>query len=372
MRHLNEIVRERNQYSRDAMEAWQDFINLKGRMDTELAKVSKRNNFLNEELESWKAQFLKFQAFAEQLTKETNDLKHKIENYRRESRRLTSLAEQNRDEMQRLNTRLSGTEKQRDDALEALVLQQDIAEEIDRDRKRIKKELASLQGNNSNLSRQRDEAHRVVLHLRALIDGQAHHMEHIVKQINNAPEMQGEQSKEAEEEKPATGLRSIFNSNPSAAPTASPKRQSMNDVADRYLREKTDSISYIIRNISEQCAKAISDLQMANRTDTVDSLVEENPDLAAGSVDGEEGSINTARDSIPPTPDLVHHNRSSTSMSVTTDGTYRDTESVTNSDAPVQVLNSEDSIKFVEHPISDEPKRPINAAQDRADEFSMA
>lgn len=56
MRHLNEIVRERNQYSRDAMEAWQDFINLKGRMDGELTKVSKRNNFLVDELESWKQQ----------------------------------------------------------------------------------------------------------------------------------------------------------------------------------------------------------------------------------------------------------------------------------------------------------------------------
>ena len=56
MRHLNEIVRERNQYSRDAMEAWQDFINLKGRMDGELSKVTKRNNFLVDELESWKQQ----------------------------------------------------------------------------------------------------------------------------------------------------------------------------------------------------------------------------------------------------------------------------------------------------------------------------
>ena len=56
MRHLNEIVRERNQYSRDALEAWQDFINLKGRLDTELSKVTKRNNYLNEELESWKQQ----------------------------------------------------------------------------------------------------------------------------------------------------------------------------------------------------------------------------------------------------------------------------------------------------------------------------
>jgi hypothetical protein len=58
MRHLNEIVRERNQYSRDALEAWQDFINLKGRMDTELGKVTKRNNFLVEELESWKQQVI--------------------------------------------------------------------------------------------------------------------------------------------------------------------------------------------------------------------------------------------------------------------------------------------------------------------------
>ena len=56
MRHFNEIVRERNQYSRDAMEAWQDFINLKYRMDAELTRATKRNNFLSEEIESWKSQ----------------------------------------------------------------------------------------------------------------------------------------------------------------------------------------------------------------------------------------------------------------------------------------------------------------------------
>ena len=70
MRHLNEIVRERNQYSRDALEAWQDFINLKGRMDTELGKVTKRNNFLVEELESWKQQvrFISFKIRVDWLT----------------------------------------------------------------------------------------------------------------------------------------------------------------------------------------------------------------------------------------------------------------------------------------------------------------
>merc|ERR1712000_183288 len=189
MRHLNEIVRERNQYSRDAMEAWQDFINLKGRMDTEVTKVTKRNNFLVEELESWKQQFLKFQSFAEQLTKETNELKIKIEGHKRENRRLTSLIDQQKDDTARLTVRLSGTEKQRDDALEALVLQQEIAEELERERKRNKKDLSSLQHTNTTLLRQRDEAQRVVLHLRALIDGQAHHMEHIVRTLGKSPEL---------------------------------------------------------------------------------------------------------------------------------------------------------------------------------------
>merc|ERR1712000_238586 len=192
MRHLNEIVRERNQYSRDALEAWQDFINLKGRMDTELGKVTKRNNFLVEELESWKQQFLKFQAFAEQLTKETQDLKVKSENHKRENRRLSGLIDQQKDDAARLTVRLSGTEKQRDDALEALVLQQEIAEELERERKRNKKELAQLQHTNATILRQRDEARRVVLHLRSLVGGQSHHMEHIVQSLTKPDDLSSE------------------------------------------------------------------------------------------------------------------------------------------------------------------------------------
>ena len=394
MRHLNELIRERNQYSRDAMEAWQDFINLKVRMDTELSKVTKRNNFLVDELESWKQQFLKFQAFAEQLTKETQDLKVKIETHKRENRRLAAQIDQQNDESARLNGRLNGTEKQRDDALEALVLQQEIAEELERERKRNKKELAQLQHTSNTISRQRDEAQRVVLHLRALIDGQAHHMEHIVKSLGNTPEISEyieEELDEAEEEQrsPADQQSSKVEtakdgsevgkirgvpgvSDKSRAPSrtstvddkhlegedvspdmetrllSSPEtrdrllRLSMSDVADRHLRDKTESIAYIIRNISEQCAAAVEGLQLAQRAD---SMAESDgassptstsgkrpphrrnmPSTGATSANGsEDGHLSTAgsessRDprrpsSIPPTPDLVH-NRSSTSMSI--------------------------------------------------------
>lgn len=401
MRHLNEIVRERNQYSRDAMEAWQDFINLKGRMDTELSKVSKRNNFLVEELESWKQQFLKFQTFAEQLTKETSDLKVKIENHKRENRRLTSLIDQQKDDAARLTARVSGTEKQRDDALEALVLQQEIAEELERERKRNRKELQSLEQDNSKLSRQRDEAQRVVLHLRALIDGQAHHMTHIVKSLTTAPEasevseagfedareeLDGQEQNEKAPSEASTirGVESRASSRASRrvsrfgdvnpdlerrmASTPTNKRFSqfsVADVADRNLRDKTDAIAYIIKNISEQCAAAVEGLHMAQRADSEDEqsnhshsrknsedgTIDGNTDLTNGSDVGDEDSSylrpSNRHSSIPPTPDLVH-NRSSTSMSMASASTTPDRRSLQHyrgddvPDVPTKIMEAED------------------------------
>ncbi|KAI5289113.1 hypothetical protein KEM54_004388 [Ascosphaera aggregata] len=310
-RHLNEILRERNQYSRDATEAWQDFINLKGRMDTEVLKVTKRNDFLVEELETWKCQFQRFQTFAEHLTKETTDLKVKIEHHKKENRRLYSLLETHRDEVNRLSLRLAGTEKQRDDALEALVLQQEIAEELERERKRNAKELAALEHTNHTLVRQRDEAQRVVLHLRSLITGQAHHMEHIVRSIKTDPDITGLLEDDIDESFAKErelirqgGLDTLNETQPSphdnngngpedgehvhASPGiedrllnlerrrsrygsgVSNRHLSIADVADRHLRDKTDAIADMIRSISEQCAAAVEGLQVAHSIDNDD------------------------------------------------------------------------------------------------------
>lgn len=378
MRHLNEIVRERNQYSRDTVEAWQDYINLKGRLDTEVSKISKRNNFLVEELESWKQQFLKFEQFVKQLTEEAQDLKVKIETHKRENRRLQTAIDEQKSDAVRLSIRLSGTEKQRDDALEALVLQQEIAEELERERKRNKKELAALQHTNKNIIRQREEAQRVVVHLRSLISGQTHHMEHIVRSLTDAPELSdyieegfegGPDSRSATPVKDTVALtprRSLANMRNSSAqrsrrPGSSLDRKSVDDekvspemesrffksrkrlsemsftgVADRHLRDKTDAISNIIRNISEQCAAAVEGLQLAHNAEHEEVLPAEKhgSQLGAQSED-EEQSVRTEgsevaseagydepsylqpgykRSSVPPTPGL-DHDRSSTSMS---------------------------------------------------------
>ncbi|KAI1825424.1 AEX-3 domain protein [Xylaria intraflava] len=330
MRHLNEIVRERNQYSRDAMEAWQDFINLKGRMDTELAKVTKRNNYLVEELESWKQQFLKFQSFAEQLTKETQDLKNKIETHKRENRRLAGLVDQQKDDNARLSVRLSGTEKQRDDALEALVLQQEIAEELERERKRNKKELAALQQTNATMVRQRDEARRVVLHLRSLIGGQSHHMEHLVQSLTTPDDMMNELREgfmQDDEDEVADSNGRL------TAPGRDHEKRisaaSFKDVADRHLKDKTDAIAHIIRNIAEQCQAAVEGLQLAHDAESGRPRASRRTSnlSVAHSEDGHDNSATSSEvgddtllhpsgrfSSIPPTPDLIP-NRSSTSMS---------------------------------------------------------
>lgn len=408
MRHLNEIVRERNQYSRDAMEAWQDFINLKGRMDTELSKVTKRNNFLVEELESWKQQFLKFQAFAEQLTKETQELKVKIETHKRENRRLATLIDQQKDDAARLTVRLSGTEKQRDDALEALVLQQEIAEELERERKRNKKEIAALQHAQQGIVRQRDEAQRVVLHLRALIDGQTHHMEHIVKTLNTDPDLANyveegfedvpEADLEVEEDyasaKDASEVGTIRgvggmgseSRNDSRASTVDGKHLdvrnskrfstlSMADVADRHLRDKTDAIAYIIRNISEQCAAAVEGLQLAQQADTdEDSHSERRASMTMsqsstiggravstqGSDYGDDDNISlrpNRMSSIPPTPDLSH--RSSTSMSIASASTTPERHSLQHrmhdegAHIPTRIIEHDEDLDEAMHSQSD-------------------
>lgn len=396
MRHLNEIVRERNQYSRDAQEAWQDFINLKARMDTELSKVTKRNNFLVEELETWKQQFLKFQTFAEQLTKETSELKVKIENHKRENRRLTALIDQQKDDLARLTLRLSGTEKQCDDALEALVLQQEIAEELERERKRNQKELAALQQANATLTRQRDEAQRIVVHLRSLIDGQAHHMEHLLRSIGSAPDISEyikqtyENALEDPEEEDSSRNESKRASSSSTASSRSSyyraesrrrrsggdgnvsaesllnigkqhtrkSRLSMSDVADRYLRDKTDAIADIIRNISEQCAAAVEGLHRAqdaelgdpddddddaNRHDGGDDGHDDRRSVHEGSElgDGDHSYLNPDnRSSVPPTPDLVH-NRSSTSMSMVSSSTIPERASQ-QYDIPTKIVEDDD------------------------------
>ena len=267
--------------------------------------------------------------------------------------------------MARLTLRLSGTEKQRDDALEALVLQQEIAEDLERERKRNQKELSKVQLRVDSVSQQRDEAHRVVLHLRSLISGQSHHMEHVLRTIGSANEISDFLGFDESEEGEETGS-DVPSRNESMAPDFEDHllglgkaqkrlaRLSITDVADRYLRDKTDAIADIVRNISEQCAAAVEGLQLAQHaeddedTERVKNQHSDTQTLRPGLSNRDESTEGNSRhpehrsSSIPPTPDLVH-NRSSTSMSMVSSSTFQDrtSQQYNSAEVPTRIVESD-------------------------------
>lgn len=317
---------------------------------------------------------MKFQAFAETLTKETQDLKVKIEGHKRENRRLAGLIDQQKDDAARMSVRLTGTEKQRDDALEALVLQQEIAEELERERKRNKKELSALQHTNITILRQRDEARRVVLHLRSLIGGQSHHMEHLVQSLTSPAGIEEEIAngfiEAAEEDKsisPADKERLLK----AARNSKRFSQQSFSDVADRHLKDKTDAIAHIIRNIAEQCQAAVEGLALAHdaeidpssmsRRRSSNLTVSEDARSTTTSDAAEDQSVHQSgrTSSIPPTPDLIP-NRSSTSMSITSSVTTPERASQQyniSHDIPTKIVEDDDEDAYAEQTDNELPRQ---------------
>lgn len=252
------------------------------------------------------------------------------------------------------------------------MLQQEIAEELERERKRNKKELSALQHTNVTILRQRDEARRVVLHLRSLIGGQSHHMEHLVRSLTKPEDLASEVEEgfdDGEEEAiRREGLSPEAEANLRSAARANKRMSSSSfiDVADRHLKDKTDAIAHIIRNIAEQCQAAVEGLALAQ-----DAEIDERARLAAAhrrhsnlstvaSEDGHDMTSNATSEvgddsllqpssgrasSIPPTPDLVP-NRSSTAMSFASTATTPERSSqqymMVREDIPTKIVEDDE------------------------------
>ena len=250
----------------------------------------------------------------------------------------------------------------------------------------------------------------MVLHLRSLINGQTHHMEHIIRSLERSDgsgddlEDDSDEHHETDraESRQATAGANELTPEPRAWSRASTvdstmssehvnpdvektffnpldgtvsgraSRLSIADVADRHLRDKTDAIADIIRNISEQCAAAVEGLQLAQDADEDDGVDErskaEDHSPAAAIEDGRESrgapsevgeglSDNGGEESgyltpdgrgtsIPPTPDLVD-NRASTSMSGYTTSTGPDRMSMqygVNAAVPTKIVGHDEEV----------------------------
>ena len=99
---------------------------------------------------------------------------------------------------------------------------------------------------------------------------------------------------------------------------------SWSDVADRNIRDKTDAIADIIRNISEQCAAAVEGLHLSQAAAEAEEQQQQptaRSESQSSQRDRRDSNHSSGRltphdrvNSLPPTPDLTH--RASTAMSM--------------------------------------------------------
>jgi hypothetical protein len=190
--------------------------------------------------------------------------------------------------------------------MEALAMTQELADQLQQDRDQLKVELVGMQNANDHTVSQRDEALKVVLHLRKLIDGQAHLLEDIVHTFPQdvAPVHEGSDSPVQLSLKPALDRLAVPNTQDRSSSVMSNREKlegadvspemedkffdgtrasgynngfphgldrskryslaSISDVADKSLKEKTGAIADIIKHISEQCARAVGTLRLVD------------------------------------------------------------------------------------------------------------
>lgn len=208
---------------------------------------------------------------------------------------------------------------------------QELAEQLETDRTKLKTEMTGLRHANEHTLSQRDDALKVVLHLRKLIDGQAHLLEDIVQTLPqeialateepevNAPpslkpaldrlavpdhqdrsssawstreKLEGADVTPEMEDKFFDGARG---SGASGFPRGLDRAKryslaSISDVADKSLKEKTSAIADIIKNISEQCAKAVDTLHLVD--EEYEALARDDVSEAVGpSINGDDEDV---------------------------------------------------------------------------------
>jgi hypothetical protein len=215
--------------------------------------------------------------------------------------------------------------------MEALTMTQELADQLQNDRDQLKVELQGMQNANEHTISQRDEALKVVLHLRKLIDGQAHLLEDIVhtfpqeaapateemdipaqpslkpaldrlavpnaqdrssSSLSNREKFEGADVSPEMEDKFFDGTRASGYNNGFPHGLDRAKRYSLasiSDVADKSLKEKTGAIADIIKHISEQCARAVGTLRLVD--EEYEALSRDDISEAVGpSINGDEES----------------------------------------------------------------------------------
>jgi len=146
------------------------------------------------------------------------------------------------DEIDRLQSHLSGTERQRDEALSAIVQQQIITEELEKRKNKITKELSDLETSNRILTIERDDAQRVLDQLsKNMSEGKTQKVEDIIEIIRKeGPLFDRAQSRHSASSNSSSGTKRAARSSVSTNDSPSPRRLTISKT--RYSQPRTPSL----------------------------------------------------------------------------------------------------------------------------------
>ena len=164
-RDLLRLERDCSRNARDAKDAWMSYCSLKTKLQSEILRLNKRNDFLVDEINTWKVQFEKFQVVAQDLTTQSLELKQKIEAYKVENQHLSELIKDREIESHKSSILLKATQKDKEQLKDAIKV-------LSREKALVTDQLKSYKAQNQVLLAQRAEVETVLVALRTLIETQ--------------------------------------------------------------------------------------------------------------------------------------------------------------------------------------------------------
>lgn len=198
-----------------------------------------------DELGTWKAQFEKFQAVAQDLTTQSLELKRKIEQYKIENKKLNQLIKDKTNE----NSNIRHEREQ--------VMRE--CEDLAREKNHLKERLRLVKTQNNVLLQQRDEVEGVLGSLRQLIETQPVVLGELLQQTQHhgqVTETQAQDHSFMETAKKFVPEETILVPHHSERFDHA-RKASLSDAADLIVREKTKEITSLITQMTAECIAAL-------------------------------------------------------------------------------------------------------------------
>ncbi|RMD40153.1 hypothetical protein DV735_g4983, partial [Chaetothyriales sp. CBS 134920] len=170
---LSSMTQDRNALARALSEAWREYITLKARSDARSQALKTTEEQLTSDLDKQKRDFEELSECTEQLIEETRSLQGVINMKNKELAKIQRQLTDKTTHARQMSNHVRELQRELDSAGSTLKAQEDLLHEMERKRG----------AEESNVSQERDDAQRAVIHLTSLISGQVAYIERVMASL---------------------------------------------------------------------------------------------------------------------------------------------------------------------------------------------